>query len=234
MKLEILPIQQLIDNNIAENNKRENKERTGWYASELGYCPRQLFFKRLGVEPDEPIDSRTMRVFEVGKRDESFLLDDIVKYTDKQIEGFNKKILKAEREVRVEDKDLRVSGRVDLLLEYDDKEMEVIETKSKNSRAFWYMNDRGEGANEHHIWQLWFYLYVLKIQQGQIVYVSKDDLSILQYPIMLDDEGIGDKVLARIKYLNEAWDKQECPPKLDKSNWECKYCSYKATCKKNK
>ena len=232
MKTSVYPIQRLIAKRLREaSNNREHKDRTGWYASELGNCMRQSYMKRLGLKADEEFDDRTLRVFDVGYRDEDFTLQDLEKAIGVRDPRFPF-IKKFEREIRVEDKELHVSGRMDGLITYEDDEQEVIEAKSKNSRSFWYMDKKGEGANEQHTWQIWIYLWITGVKIGQICYVSKDDLTMLQYPIFRNDEKIKKNVLERLKSLNDYWDRKVVPPKMDSKSWQCRYCQYKKTCKK--
>ena len=81
----------------------------------------------------------------------------------------------------------------------------IVECKSKNSKAFWYMDKKGEGAQVHHKMQLHTYLYMMNkyggtlpdgtvipprsghLKQGCILYVSKDDMAMLEYPVYLND-----------------------------------------------
>ena len=225
-----LPIQKLLDDDLREISKSRKERGNYWYASEIGYCPRKCFFSRLQVIPDCEKDARTLRVFEVGKRDETFLLDGIVKKIGQSVGDTI--ITKAVREIECNNAKLNVHGRIDLYLEYGNNEKEIIETKSQSSRSFSYMTSRTQGASEHHIAQLWFYLYTMGVENGQIVYISKDDLRIVQYPIFLSHEDTTIMVLKKINFLNQNWEDKHLPEV--KECWDCKYCDYKSTCQKIK
>jgi len=213
-----IPIQQFI--NEAVNEKREKKEITSWHISKLGSCLRGIYYERLGVKPDKEFDDRTLRVFSVGKMFESWLID---KIKDK---------VKIEEQVRVEDKKLGVSGYADFVAEVDGVK-KVYEVKSKHSRSFWYMKKRGKPQRQHE-YQLWTYLYLLGIDRGSLIYLSKDDLAILEYPVLLADEKLKGEVMTEIKLLNEAWKKKDPSllPLYEDKDWRSKYCRYHSYCKK--
>jgi len=219
-------IQQLINNQIRkENDTRGKKEQLGWYVSSLGSCLCGAYLNRMGLKPDEEFDDRTLRVFKVGKQTEDWIIDLI-----KKQEGY-----KALTQTLLTDDGLNLRGRYDLYLQNIETGKELIyEIKSKHSRSFWYMNQKGEGAGEQHKMQLWTYLYLAKIEEGRIVYVSKDDLSILEYPVFLKDEKLKEIVLDQINILNEAWKSKIPPLPAPEKSWQAKYCGFHKQCIKQK
>lgn len=210
-------LQQLISQSLAT---REKKAITSWHPSKLGSCLTGAYLERQGVAPDEDFDDRTLRVFSCGKFFEDWACAQL------QATG-----TAFETQVRIEWPEMDVTGYADLLL--DDI---VYEIKSKNSRAFWYMvgNSRrqGEGPNRQHQQQLWTYLRVLKKERGEIVYISKDDLAIQQYPVFLNDNELESEVMAQLEVLNKAWRDQVPPPVThDDDSWQAKYCRWHTQCK---
>lgn len=205
-------IQKIINNSIQE--KREDKEVKNWYASGLGSCMTGRYLERMGVEPDEDFDERTLRVFSVGNMFEDWLISLIGK-------GH-----KFETQTRVESKELDISGKIDLLIDDDI----VYEVKSKHSKAFWWMTKSG-GAQVQHKMQLWLYLYLLDKPKGHIVYLSKDDLAIQEYIVLRDDEDLKKLVLDELAIMNEAW-AQKLPPRPtdDPKHWHNKYCRWHKKC----
>jgi len=222
-----LPLQMLLDADLREAQNSRKSRGNYWYASEIGYCPRKAFLSRAGVAGKEK-DARTLRVFELGKLHEAFLLD---KVRAGQIVG-ETKIKKAEREVVCNNDKLNVHGRIDLIVDYDDGEREIVECKSQSSRSFTYMLGKGEGANEAHIAQLWFYLYTARVEYGQLIYSSKDDLREAQFPVCLSNEKVGKEVLDKINFLNQNWADEKLPEA--KANWLCKFCDFAGQCPKIK
>lgn len=225
-----MTVEQLIDESI--KSKREPHIQRHWYISELGSCITGQYLRRLWndtKEHDVPeFDERTLRVFDVGNLFEEWV--------SKHIPG--------EKQVPVEDNDLDISGYVDNV-----SEDEVYEYKSKHSRAFWYMVDgyrmvlgedgkkhrtwvEGEGPNRQHQIQLWCYLYLLNRPHGNLIYISKDDLAIQEYPVLLEDAHLRFETLRIIGQLNEAW-KNKVVPKLDPEapDWQSKYCRVHDFCR---
>jgi len=216
----LFSVSDLIDQKILEQ-EHETKEITSWHISKVGSCLTGLYLERLGATPEKPFDSRTLRVFEVGKMFESWVIETI-----KDTKGYV-----FEEQVRVEDKDLNVSGYADLVVTLPNGEKEVIELKSQHSRAFWYMEKSGKPSRQHQM-QLWIYLYLLNIKTGKLVYLSKDDLATAEFIVELGDEELKAETLGRLAILNESWEKKIPPrPNEDKDAWENKYCRFHKQCK---
>ena len=214
-----IPIQDILNKTIGA--KKEEREIKHWHPSKIGSCMRGVYLERLGVKPDEEFDERTLRVFDVGHIFEDWIIN-ILKKDDS---------LKIETQVRVEDAELDISGYADALIEYNG-EKKLYEIKSKHSRAFHYMQKMGEGANRHHEYQLWLYMKILNIENGAILYVSKDDLCLLEYPVLLSDKKLEVETMSYIKALNEAWQKKDPSilPLPKKGAWQEKYCRFHKQC----
>lgn len=213
---------------------------TGWRSSGLGTCMRGRFLNRLlsgtGIKPE--MDPRVLRVFEVGNQIEDWLMAKLVKQTDYTVY----------QQVAMEDKEFNLTGHLDALLvsNKDDTEY-IVECKSRQSRSFWYMagtkTRAGTGASIHHKMQLHSYLYMLNkyggtltdgtklpprssLKEGCVFYVSKDDMSILEYPVFLGDKDLEEMWKSELRALNTAWDTQTAPPAPDKGSWQEKYCDF--------
>lgn len=216
----VLPftIQDLINNEVKPKETKTNGQ-THWHPSALGSCLTGVYLGRKGEKPDKDFDDRTLRVFSVGKMFENWLVD-LVK----------KSGIKSETQVRIDWPEYDVGGYADLVVSVDDSKI-VYEVKSKHSKAFWYMNDKNEGANIQHKMQLWTYLKVLNIPEGRLIYLSKDDLAILEYIILLNDSYLEKKVTNELKILNQAWKEQLPPPvQFPVDDWRAKYCRYHSKC----
>lgn len=202
----------IIEDELMKHLKEGRKEWkvTSWQASRIGMCPCGIYLERMGVEPDEDFDDRTLRVFKAGNLFEDFIIS--------LLPG-------AELQKRIEWKEQDVTGYADAIFNGL-----VYEIKSKHSRAFWHMDKQGD-ANQQHKMQLWIYLKVLNMPEGRILYCSKDDLAIREYPIFLEDKELEEKVMHELNILNEAW-KTKTPPQpiTDKKDWRYKYCRYHKKC----
>lgn len=229
-------LQDLINQEV---RKREPKEQRHWYISRLGSCLSGQYYERLGIPPDMPFDDRTMRVFSVGNVFEDWIV--------KLIQGsHSQEIQRVDTQIAVESEELDISGYVDL-------EVNGIpyELKTVHSGAFWHMVDgykmvrneqgkkervwvEGNGAYPHHEIQLWTYLLLLNRSVGKLVYISKDDLTIQEYEVKLNNELLRNQVIGKggiLDQLNEAWRTKTPPqPNLDKDSWQYKRCNWHQTC----
>lgn len=64
----------------------------------------------------------------------------------------------------------------------------VYEVKSVNSMLFWAKKDYLQDAYHHHQLQLFTYLKALNKPEGRMLYISKDDLTLVEFPVYLNDE----------------------------------------------
>ncbi len=64
----------------------------------------------------------------------------------------------------------------------------IYEFKSINSMAFWNKKDYLQEAYPWHRLQLYSYLKANNIEQGRLLYISKDDLITMEFPIFYPDE----------------------------------------------
>lgn len=196
---------------------------SSWHPSKLGSCLCGVYLERRGVEPDKDFDPRTLGVFDMGHRFEEAIMSLLAE---------SENLLSIERQVRIEDETLNVTGYADAVL-MTLEGYHVLEVKSKHSKAFWYMLKKGEGAQLHHRMQLWLYLHILKIESGSILYISKDDGTLVEFPVSLHDEELRDLVLGELSILNKSWAEGLPPePVRDPKDWRYKYCRWHKKCLK--
>ncbi len=212
-------IQELIDKAL---EVKEERKRSGLYSpSSLGKCYRAQFFNRQDELQSNPVDARMMRVFKAGNLFHSFVQDVIIKNHPE-----------AQKEVLIETDDFK--GYADLVLNE-----EVIDIKSQHSKAFWYRKDLTWNKLEIkllcNILQVVFYAVNLNKQKARLVFVSKDDVSIQEYPI---DVVKWEKTLKEeIEVLRDYWKRQVLPPARaraypdkDGKFAECGFCGWQDTC----
>lgn len=240
-------IQKLLNEVILEEDKKKREEAKNrgiehWRSSGLGTCMRGRFLDRLlsgsGIKPQH--DARTLGVFEVGNQIETWMMENLKKQKEYQVV----------QQVELFDPELNLSGHLDAVLYKEDAkhnctEPHIVECKSKQSKSFWYMDKKKEGAMIHHKMQLHSYLYMLnkyggkspdmnfsakpfndQLTKGSIVYVSKDDMAMLEYVVYLDDPELEKMWKYEINTLNDAWNKQIAPPAPEKGSWQEKYCQF--------
>lgn len=216
-KLMIFSIENLINEEVS---KREDRKVKSWNASKLGSCLTGVYLERLGVKPDTEFDNRTLRVFRAGKLFEDF------------VAGLcgNTKDTNTELQVRAELPDYDATGYADMVItETDTQKKYVYEIKSKHSFSFKYLDK--EGANRQHRMQTFFYMRALGIEEGRIFYISRDDLRVADFQVLLSDKELEKEVMEELKVLNEAW-KQKLPPPIafDDKDWRAKYCRWHSQC----
>ena len=205
----------------AINEGKEEREIVSWHISKIGSCQRGAYLERTGEQPDKEFSDRELRIFAVGRYFEEWFISMIKQYDE----------FKGETQVRVEDKKLGISGYIDLLVTTKEGE-KVYEIKTKHSRAFWYMLKDGKAMRQHE-YQTWMYMYLRGVQEGTILYLSKDDLALQEYPVALDDTSIEKEVMEWVNSMQKAWEHQK--PQLlelpDDKDWVAKYCRWHNKCK---
>ena len=223
----MLQISEIISQTLKERQlqKQQDYKQTSWHASSLGSCLRGNYLQRLGVKPDKEFDDRTLRKFDSGNIFEEWAINLIEK---------NPEVLTVLRQHRVESKIYNLSGKIDALVEYKDGTTEIIETKSSNNRAFWWMVQNGNKPSRHHEYQLWVYLKLMNINSGRIVYIEKDYLSIQEYVVVLENKELAKEVIGYLTLLNEAWSKKDITllPLPDKKSWQSRFCRFHKQCQK--
>lgn len=207
-------IQKIVDEGLSKQRGNEKREQTSWHPSSFGACLCGVYLQRQGEEPTNDFDARTLRVFEMGNRVEAFVLD--------QIEAAGHEL---DRQTRVQDKKLDVSGKVDGVFKETGYPIEI---KSCNSHKFSWLKKRG--PDHHHTMQLWLYLHLLNQDKGTLVYVSKDDLRIDHFEVLLSDSALKKAVLGELDLLKRAWDSQTPPQPAPADNWQSKYCRFHKKC----
>lgn len=274
--LKIIMIQKLLD----EVYKQEQETSTetahkslSWRSSSLGSCLRGQFLGRL-LSGDFKVqhDRRTLDVFELGNIIE-----------DKTIENLKKhKGILVITQGEMYDPVFNLSGHFDMLIiELKNGKPFMGECKSKSSRAFTYMDKKGQGAMGHHKMQCHSYICMCneygfalpdkdntkfnpvfnwlsqnadivsikpitdeavlntlhittkpvfklrqKIEEGAILYISKDDQRQLEYPVFESDTVLRDSYLKELNLLNDAWENHSVLPENEKGAWQTKYCQY--------
>lgn len=206
-------LQQLINDSVRADRKPHTPQH--WSPSALGSCLCGVYLARTGAKRDEEFDDRTLRVFHIGNM-----------FEDWAVELVKKQHPTLETQVEVWWKEYDFHGFADAVVR---EEPMVYEFKSKNSRAFWYMDKKKEGANAQHKMQTWSYLKCLNIPEGRILYLEKDTLSTLEFPVYLNDEVLGQSVENELKLLNKAWE-NKTPPKPATEGWQATYCGFHKQC----
>jgi len=208
-----------------DQEARKDKPVNSWYASSFDTCLCGRYLHRIGTKRDSEFTPRLLTVFDVGKKEEKWLID-----TYKEIIEHEPGKYQLEEQVRIDNKKYNVHGFIDLIITEKDGTKTALEIKSKHSRSFWYLTR--QGAQLGHKLQLWWYLQETGIEKGLIVYLSKDDREILQFEVLRNDKELKKQALNEVKILNYCLKYKIPPPPAEKGTWQEKNCGYHQQCKK--
>lgn len=224
-------IESLVDLYIAKKREETKKTQNTWYLSSLGGCLSGVYYSRLKGQKEYP--PQKLRVFQAGNIYEDFVAKCM-------IEG-NKKT-KYFLQEHVENKELNVSGRIDVLAKTKDKYI-IYELKTINERGFFY-NDL---PYHHHVMQVLGYKHFMfgnnDNVETKLVYISKDTFLLKEMVIPYQPKIITE-IEQSLMILNEAW-KNKKPPKEEPGvifdekrkrwtvNWKAKFCAYHEMCSKD-
>ena len=194
-------------------SKKDSKEKTAFYATDAGKCPRAIYFA-LKKYPKKDYDAKILRIFEHGN------------HTHMRIVGvlFSLGLINAV-EVDLPEKDL-IHGRADVIISIKG-EPYVVEIKSVNSFKF----KKGEPDSDH-IKQLQLYLHFFKIKKGILLYENKDNQDLMEYVIEYDEK-LALKLIDSFSHLKEKVENNTVPEiPSDLEDWRCEYCPYLESCEK--
>ena len=206
-------LKELIDEAYVE--KRKEREKTHFYVTDAGKCPRAVYFS-LKDAPKEPLDARTLRIFENGDHTHMRLASAL----------FSLGIVCAV-EVSIPP-DETIHGRADAIVRIDGTTY-AVEFKSINRYAF---ENKLNAPQPEHLRQIQLYLHFFKIPKGILIYESKDTQDIKEF-IVEYDKALVSETLAEFERLRGHVDSGIVPSKpSDIEPWRCEYCSYQKTCAK--
>lgn len=214
-------IQEIIDEVL---KPKEERIRSGLISpSSLGQCYRRQYWSRANEPVSNPIDSRTLRVFAMGHMVEKFIVDNLKqRYNDW---GFQVEVNKDD-----------IHGFLDI-----ESPEEIMDVKSQHSRKFWYnTKDANDGKDIkdmfYNNWlQVMTYAWIRGKNKGRLIFVSKDDLSIQEYCLELDNywKNEIDMELTKIRYYYDNKTLPPAQPRLyggEETKKECSYCQFKDKC----
>jgi hypothetical protein len=202
--------------------KKGERTRSGKFSpSSLGKCFRAQYWNRKNEPVTNPPDERVQRVFKAGNLFHEFVQGVIISNNPE-----------AQKEVLVETEDFK--GYADLVLTD-----EVIDLKSQHSKAFWYRKGLTWKELEPQLFcnilQVCFYAVNLGKEKARLCFISKDDLCIQEFPIIVDNHKM--KLGEEIATLRDFWHWNALPdakprayPSKDGEFKECQYCNWMNKC----
>ena len=210
-------LNEYLEQKRVENGERQPPNRT-FYCSELGYCPRKLYYKR--VIPKKA-SLETEKIFELGD-----LLHEYGTMLLKWKYGSDHVSSEGNASIYLPSEDIRFGGRYDDLLSFDGNYKIVIEKKS--ARALGYIKK----ASSHHALQAMMYMKALGASKAFVWYIGKNDLGMKCHEVKFDSEEF-QQAIDKIVYVQACLDDGVLPEKQPIGKWECDYCSWKEECARN-
>jgi len=196
-------------------DRQKDKERTHFYITDAGKCPRAIFFKFKNA-PREEIAAKVLRMFDHGDHVHQLIMKPLLSVREIHVVA---------SEVNIPPQEI-ISGRSDAILS-DGKEMYVLDIKSMNSMIFRTLKE----PKEENVNQVQLYLHYFKIKKGILLYVNKDSLEIKEFIVEYDKKR-SDSLLEALTNLKKQIDKNIVPERITDypSSWQCRYCQFKDVC----
>ncbi|MBC7074153.1 PD-(D/E)XK nuclease family protein [Candidatus Parcubacteria bacterium] len=196
-----------------EKEKKE-KERVQFYISEVGKCPRAIFFK-FKKAPAQELEPEKLRIFDHGDFVHQVTLRPLVSL------GLIKAI-----EIPIPPHEI-ISGRADAILSING-EPYVLDVKSISGRLNF---KKLEKPYPEHFWQVQLYLHFFRIKKGILLYVNKDTQELKDFLFPYDPE-VAQQLIEWFLKLKSKIEKNVTPPRLVDypKNWQCESCQYRHIC----
>jgi CRISPR/Cas system-associated exonuclease Cas4 (RecB family) len=211
-------LKQLIDkfylDREKEKKEKKGKERTQFYISEAGKCPRNIFFK-FKQAPAREMEAERLRLFEHGNYIHQLILRPL----------FSLRLIRA-TEVDIPPQEIIV-GRADAVISING-EPYVLDIKSISGRI---NLERMTEPKLEDGYQIQLYLHYFGIKKGILLYLNKDTQELKEFLINYNNELV-EKLLAEFKKLKSKIESNIIPPRLIDfpQCWQCQYCEFKEIC----
>jgi len=257
-------------NAVEQLEQRETKARDYINASDLGSPYLDRFYKMKGVQPTNPYDSRTLRIFSAGDTFEDLVIEILAKagvlidtqkwvnipetaetlrvcgkydakignvYDWGKVKKTFKKTFEIEQRVLEEAKKIYQEAEIQMPFSYYRfsnfikykgekilnglaqkfpdglKKPRIVEVKSVNSNAFWNKKDYiGEGYFHHQL-QTFMYIKGENLDEGVILYISKDDLTLEECPVVFATERLQKAFEEDVKTMSMYFIMDKEPPR---------------------
>jgi len=209
-------LKELIDKFYLDKSKDKPEiERTHFYISEAGRCPRMIFF-RFKRAPGKEVEAERLRIFEYGDSLHKLILSPLLSLG-----------LVRATEVEIPSKEI-VFGRADAIISIDGQPY-VLDIKSISGR----MNlTKMQEPKPEDFCQIQLYLHFFKIPKGILLYVNKDTQELKEFIFDYKND-VAEKILKNFEILKSKIEANTVPLRIPDfpSNWQCQYCEYFEICK---
>lgn len=245
---------------------KELKERNRIWATELGKAPIDVWLKMKATPASNPADARSMRKFEAGNIWEqiigiilkrSGILIDAQKWTKYQYAGLlevggyldymtggfvdwkkAKELVESPEFAWLPDRTKYATKQVieNLSVMFPSGLPKMI-LEIKSTSGYMYDNYLHTGASENHVLQLFHYLIAEDIPYGNIVYVDRDSVRMVEFEVDANDPAVQELYKKRIEAMTY-YVKNDIRPPLENfvnfdelrgkfsTNWKVIYSEY--------
>lgn len=207
-------LKEIIDKFYLDKEKYR-KDQTGFYISEAGKCPRQVFFKFKNA-PRKEMEANILRLFDHGEHMHRLIMKPLLSTRDIHVVA---------SEVDIPPQEI-VRGRADAVLS-DGKELYVLDIKSMNSMVFRNLSE----PKEENILQVQLYLHFFKIPKGLLLYVDKDRLELKEF-LVTYNPAVAESLITGLTALKKQIGDNIVPTRIPAypSHWQCQYCQFREVC----
>lgn len=209
-------LKELIDQFYLDREReRKEKERIQFFISEVGKCPRAIFFK-FKKAPAQEIEPERLRVFEHGDFIHQMVMRPL----------FSLGLVRA-TEISIPPQKI-ISGRADAVLSING-EPYILDIKGISGKLNF---QKMEKPMPEHIWQVQLYLHFFNVKKGILLYVNKDTQELKEFVFEYDKEQVK-QLLDWFEKLKKKIEKNLVPLRLPDwpDNWQCQSCQFKEICK---
>lgn len=229
---------QVWNKSLEEREERPVKPRSNLWASELGKSPVDIYLKLKGEVPTNPPNARSMRKFEAGNVFEwivglvltrAGILQEGQKWVSYQYPGLLEVTGKADfiaggmpdfKKAREEISALKLPdvferGFKNIIDHFEQNyknglHTKVLEVKSLSAFMYDALERTGKASKIHRL-QCYHYLKSLNIERGDVVYICRDDLRMMEIPVLLNSE-VEEEYKAEIELISGYYQRDEMPP----------------------
>ena len=202
--------------------EKNQTSRTWLGLSEIGHpCLRYLWYAHRGY-PRPPLDGRTLRLFELGN-----VLEDVIV---KDLGHAGYRVHSQQKEVVIEDGDVRLTGHIDGIIERVTTEPHLLEIKTAGEKSFAALKKYGsyERWNPRYKGQVQIYMALLKLKRCLVVVYNKNTSELYTERIKSDMDYVSGRLVDVFSALRRNVPPDRTCPRAD---WfEAKFCGFYGEC----
>ncbi len=206
-------LKEIIDRYYLDREK--DKDRTHFYITDAGKCPRSVFFKFKNA-PKKALDPNILRIFDHGDHIHQLIMRALFGAQDIEVVC---------SEIDIPPQKI-ISGRADAIIS-DRKRHYVLDIKSSNGFAFKGLKE----PKPENVYQIQLYLHYFGISKGILLYVNKNNQDLREFVVDYDPN-MAKTLLASLEALQRKIKAGLIPARLANypKDRQCRYCQFREIC----